>query len=426
MASKGLIVGVIIVAIVLIAIAALMMQAPQTTPSPTQTTPSPSPSPSPTPTPSPTIKIAAILPKSGDLASYGKRAEVAFLMAVEDFEKQYGVNVDYVVEDTATDPNIAFEKLQSLYARGYRFVIGPMTSAEVRQIKGYADTQGILLISPSSTAPELAVDDNVLRFVPTDVFQSKAIAAYLAQSGAKCVVLVWRGDPWGDGLATATKEELGKLGIEVAGEIRYDPKAPDFSPYVSQMATAVRQCVNKVGRNATFVELIAFAEAKSFLNLAEQYPELMEIKWVGSDGTAQLTEIIQEACEPGSKVYFDSPVFAPAETARYQEFVNRYKQRAGEDPDAYSSITYDATFTLLLALKKIIDEGKEPTAALVKQYMVQILKDYQGVTGKIELDAAGDRASGNYNIWRVVKTDGACEWKNVAFWDSTTGMVTKT
>lgn len=423
MASKGIIIAIAAIVVILAIVAMLATQMPGPTPSPT---PSPTPTPTPTPTPEQKLKIAAVLPKTGDLASYGKRAEVAFLMAVEDFEKQYGVDVEYAVEDTATDPNIALEKVQSLFGRGYRFIIGPITSGEIRQMKGYVDSNRIILISPSSTAPELAVDDYVLRFVPDDTFQGKGVAAYLAQAGAKCVVLVWRGDAWGDGLSKVVKEELGKLGVKIIGEIRYDPKAPDFSPYVSQMASAAKQCIGEVGKEATYIQLIAFAEAKSFLNLAQQYPELMEIKWVGSDGTAQLSEIIQEACESASKVYFDSPVFAPARTAKYDEFVNRFRQRAGEDPDAYSVITYDATFVLLLALKKAVDEGKEPTADLVKQYINSLLKDYDGVSGKIQLNNAGDRATGNYDFWRVVKTDGQCMWKRVAFWDSITGKVSKT
>ncbi len=426
MASSKTLVGVVVAVVIIVVVAAIAMQMmggqPQQAPAPAQT-PTESPAQTPTTPAKVTIKIAGILPLTGDLASYGKRAKVAMEMAIRDFEEEYGVDVEYVVEDTATDPNIAFEKLQSLFARGYRFIVGPMTSAEVRQLSKYADQNGILMVSPSSTAPELAVDDNTLRFVPTDVFQSKAVAAYIAQQGIKCVVLSWRGDAWGDGLAKATKEELTKLGVQVVAEVRYDPKAPEFGQYVSSIASGVRQCIESVGSEASAVELIAFGEAKDILNLAADYPELMEVKWYGSDGTAQLTEVVEQACEPASRVGLDSPVFAPAETQLKQEFVSRFMDEAGEEPDAYSIINYDVTYVLLLAIKKAYDEGMEPTADVVKRNILDVLRTYNGVSGKIELDAAGDRASGNYNFFKVVKTDGECAWKRVAFWDSTTGEV---
>jgi branched-chain amino acid transport system substrate-binding protein len=44
------------------------------------------------------------------------------------------------------------EKLKNLAAKGVRIVIGPATSADVQEVEDYADKNGILIISPSSTA----------------------------------------------------------------------------------------------------------------------------------------------------------------------------------------------------------------------------------------------------------------------------------
>jgi ABC-type branched-subunit amino acid transport system substrate-binding protein len=39
-------------------------------------------------------------------------------------------------------------------------IVGPQTTAEIRRIKGYADANKILLVSQSSTAPDLAIPDD--------------------------------------------------------------------------------------------------------------------------------------------------------------------------------------------------------------------------------------------------------------------------
>ncbi len=54
-----------------------------------------------------------------------------------------------MVEDTRTDPATSLEKLHDLAAKGVRIVIGPATSAELKDLQDYADEKGILLISPS-------------------------------------------------------------------------------------------------------------------------------------------------------------------------------------------------------------------------------------------------------------------------------------
>lgn len=70
--------------------------------------------------------------------------------------------VKLIIEDTKTDPEVALEKLRNLSEMGIRVVIGPDSSAEVEAVKAYADENGILVISQSSTAISLAIPgDNV-------------------------------------------------------------------------------------------------------------------------------------------------------------------------------------------------------------------------------------------------------------------------
>jgi branched-chain amino acid transport system substrate-binding protein len=144
------------------------------------------------------VPIGALLPLTGDLASYGENSRAALELAlkeVNDYLKMVGAGftIELVIEDTETKPETADAKLKSLHARGITLIVGPQTSAEIRRIKGYTDANKILLVSQSSTAPDLAIpDDFVLRFCPDDTIQGP-IGPRLAKAlGATHIIYVWR------------------------------------------------------------------------------------------------------------------------------------------------------------------------------------------------------------------------------------------
>jgi branched-chain amino acid transport system substrate-binding protein len=80
-----------------------------------------------------------------------------------------------------------------------------MTSAEIRQVKGFIDTNKILLISQSSTAPDLKIPgDFVFRFTTADDIQGPIGPRLAKLLGVTHFLYVWRGDAWGDGLHTVS------------------------------------------------------------------------------------------------------------------------------------------------------------------------------------------------------------------------------
>ena len=100
---------------------------------------------------------------------------------------------------------------KSWAARGVRIVVGPATSAELKEVQDYAYKKGILIISPSSTAPSLAiVGNNVFRFVPDDTHQAQAISRLMWQDGVRVVVPMWRTDIYGNDSVNAVKEDFAK------------------------------------------------------------------------------------------------------------------------------------------------------------------------------------------------------------------------
>ena len=121
---------------------------------------------------------------------------------MEDFneylaEKGADWRMNLVAEDTQSNPVVALEKVQSLNSKGIKYALGPESSAETRNIMSYADSNDMIILSPSSTSPKLAVADNIFRFVPDDTKQGKVVATLLEESGIKVVVPIYRGDVLG-------------------------------------------------------------------------------------------------------------------------------------------------------------------------------------------------------------------------------------
>jgi len=367
------------------------------------------------------IPIGALLPLTGDLASFGQNNKVAAEIAVEevnDFLEKMGAGwrLKLYIEDTETKPSVALEKLMALHSKGVKVVIGPMASDCLKNLKEYADSNKILVVSPSSTSPALAIpDDYIFRFPPTDELQGKIAPRFAKTIGVTHIIIVWRGDAWGDCLANVVKKRASELGIEVAKEIRYAPKATEFSAEVATLANAVNSLVaSGVSPDKIMVVLIGFEEARGILLDAAEYDVLWKVRWFGSDGTALSTKLIKDpkVAEFSAAVRFVNPI-AGSETEGFWRLVEKVKERVGRIPESYSVNTYDAIWIIAHAL---LITNKYDGEAL-KNVFMKVVDQYYGANGHIVLNEAGDRAYANYLLWEIVKTDGGYEWKCTGKYD---------
>jgi branched-chain amino acid transport system substrate-binding protein len=348
------------------------------------------------------------------------------LKEVNDYLKMVGAGftIKLVIEDTETKPETADAKLKSLHARGITLFIGPQTSGEIRRIKSYADANKILLVSQSSTAPELAIpDDFVLRFCPDDTIQGP-IGPRLAKAlGATHIIYVWRGDAWGDGLQRTSSEEAKKLGLNIAGAIRYAPEKKEFSTEVATLADAVKKLINEgVDPKKIFIEYVAFGEAVAFMSAAADYPDLAKVRWFGSDGTAQLAEILQDP--KASKFVADTkwvnPIFAASENEKTKRVRDYVKQKLGREPDSYAYAAYDALWVYVLTLLQV----QKVDADLIRKVMPEVARSYYGSVGPVILNKAGDLAGADYDLWVVQKVGDKYNWVKAGVYSFATGVFT--
>lgn len=357
------------------------------------------------------LTVGALVPLTGSLSSYGEASQAALKLAAEKINSGSGAKVNLLIEDTKTDPETALAKLQSLHDRGAKVVIGPFASSQVRAVKEYADKNGIILVSPLSTASSLAIaDDNVFRFTPDDDKEGVAVAALASADGIKTLVAVSRNDEGNLGLQTSMKASFEKLGGKVAPGLTYPTNETEFSDEMRTVAAAVAAAKSSGGTVGIY--LTAFGEVTGVFNAAAALPELKGVKWYGSDSVALSANLVADktAAAFAQAAYYPNPILglSDSDKSRWEGVQTQLAATLGRQPDAFALAAYDALVVAHEALSKA--GGEDADIAKVKTEFVSLANSHQGLTGPTKLNAAGDRDIAIYDFW------GVCKKGNDFFW----------
>jgi len=339
-----------------------------------------------------TVTVGALLDLSGGLATYGENSQKALELAQEEINEW--------LEAIGEDWN----------AQGIKFVIGPMSSGEVKEIREFATNNKILVISPSSTSPALAIpNDYIFRFCPTDLLQGPAAAEIAFEQGIEHLVIMWRGDTWGDGLKESMAESAAEKGIMVHEGPRYNPDQEEFTSEVATLADTVSQLVDQFGADKVGVALLGFREVAAVFSAAAGYDVLGQVKWIGSDGSALLGDVVNDptVAEFAASVEFLNPIFAPGESPFNEKLRNYIEQELGRQPDAYAFASYDALWAIALSIQYVQDADPEK----VKEILPLTVSRMVGASGVFQLDENGDRANADYEIYVPVIENGQATWK---------------
>jgi branched-chain amino acid transport system substrate-binding protein len=369
-----------------------------------------------------TTMLGALLPTSGAAASLGESEEAALKIALNDINKYFAEKhsknrFGLVIEDSKSDPEISLGTLRALRDKGIKIVVGPATSANVNGSRGYANSNGILLVSPSSTAPSLALPrDNVFRFVPDDRHQAQAVSSLMWKEGIRVIVPFWRTDVFGNELVNATKNSFEKLGGKFVDGVGYTPHTGDLSASLNRinfiiwdqelknLETKLKKAISTYGINKVGVYLVAYDEVAPIFIQAQGHEILSEVKWFGSDGSALNNKIIKnsDAAIFAEKTGFANPIFGVENTSdpRFKRVENLIEKDIERIPRSYASTAYDALWVAALSENQT---NQTSNIEQLKSTFTKITNSYNGITGNTSLDQNGDRKYGDYEYWAVAR-----------------------
>jgi branched-chain amino acid transport system substrate-binding protein len=361
-----------------------------------------------------TVKIGALLPLTGELQSLGESYTASLRYAQETINQELSAagdprSVEVIIKDTATNPAESFTRLHELFNEDVHIVLGPESSESAYFVREAAKGIGMLLLSCGSTAVPLSIaDDNLIRLMPDDSHQARALVAKLIADGIRYLILVARTDIYGDGLSGAIVEQFESAGGTVLQQLNAPKKNSEVSKIIDQMDSAIDESNQHGNQDSTAVLIVLFDEAFEIMKHASSVEHVKTVKWYGTDSIVQSHSILADPvlADFSAQTELTCSTFSFVKNEQFLAVETELEYRLGYTPTPFSLLMYDA---FQLAAHALLSSGQDDAGQL-RQHIISLAETYDGVTTPLQFNEAGDRSSGAYDFWKIAVTNGKVEW----------------
>ncbi|WP_022893831.1 ABC transporter substrate-binding protein [Agromyces subbeticus] len=203
------------------------------------------------------MKIGTILPQSGTLAFLGPPEEAGVALAAEEVAAaDSGLNLEVIYRDSGdTTTDIATVSVTDLLSQDVSAIVGAASSGVSFTVIDQITSAGVVHFSPANTSPDFTEYEDAglyFRTAPSDLLQGEVLGTQIADDGHSTLGLLVLNDPYGTGLAAATKEAFEAAGGEVVAEELFNTGDSNFDAQLSAISAS----------NPDAVAVITFDEAK--------------------------------------------------------------------------------------------------------------------------------------------------------------------
>ncbi|MEU0568093.1 ABC transporter substrate-binding protein [Nonomuraea sp. NPDC005983] len=358
-----------------------------------------------------TLTIGTLLPQTGSLAFLGPPEIAGVDLAVKEINEAGGVLgkpiTKYDTDSGDTTTNIASQSVDKLLTQKADVIIGAASSSVSESVIDKITGAGVVQFSPANTSDKFTtINDHGLYFrtSPPDKLQGRVLGDLVVADGNDTVGILAMQDSYGTGLADQVQKTAEAGGAQVVERVDYDPKAADFSADVAKIKA----------KNPKGIVLIGFEEtAKVIQELVKQGLPADKHKWYMVDGNTSNTNYIKMPKGTLKGVKGTIPGAAAPE-----EFQSKLKAINPKLEDfSYAPESYDATNLVALAAEaaksdagtdiaaKLADVSKGGEKCKDFKTCADLLKagkdiDYDGVSGPVEFNEAGDPAVATIGIYQ--------------------------
>jgi branched-chain amino acid transport system substrate-binding protein len=377
------------------------------------------------------LTIGDSIPLTGDLSDYGPPGQKASDLAISVITKanqQAGVDntVKVVHEDNETSPQAAVQAARKLVdSDNASCITGAWASSDtIPTAQSVSIPDGVLQISPASTADEITgLDDDGLlnRTSPPDSFQGPTLANTIADAlggaSGKTVNIGARNDAYGTGLTQTFGDAWKDLGGSVGQQVIYDPEQPSYDSEAGQITSGNPDATVIIDFPETFVKV-----APALQRTGNWDPT----KGWFTDGLASssLTEDISPEIVSGMR---GTAPGAPDKGEASTAFDQLYTSTDPKDVDrqTFDAQQFDATVLCYLSAvaagstdgkdmaDHLTDVSAPPGTPYTWEQLPEAIKalqdgqdiDYQGASGAIDMNDAGDATAGVYDIYTFKGAD---------------------
>lgn len=187
------------------------------------------------------IKVAIVGAMSGPVAQYGDMQFAGATQAIEDINAKGGINGDKLVAvkyDDACDPKQAVAVANKVINDGIRYVIGHLCSSSTQPASDIYEDEGVLMITPAATAPDLTSRGYklIMRTTGLDSDQGPTAAKYaMSEIKPQRIAIVHDKQQYGEGLARSVQKSLKEAGANIVMFEGITAGDKDFSTLVARL-----------------------------------------------------------------------------------------------------------------------------------------------------------------------------------------------
>ncbi len=335
--------------------------------------------------PKSTIKIGLEGPMTGDYAEEGKGFENALKLLVEQTNAAGGINgqqVELIVEDDRGDPKEASLVADRLVSKKVAAVIGGYNSSATEPASAIYNREGILHVTPSSTATRLTTKGytQFFRVCFLDDRQGLFAAEFITKVlGHKNVAVLHDNSTYAQGLAEWTKKYLEERGAKVVFFDAINPKDNDFSPTLTKIKGANPESIYFTGYYAQGGLLLKQAAGVG-----------LKTQWIGGNAMNNPDLIKIAGIENAKGVLVTSePLPSDLDYPEAKKFNADYKAKYGKEPSSVWTVMAADAFRVI---KQAVEATKTTDTKKLAEYLHKDFKNYPGITGPIlGFDEKGDR-----------------------------------
>ncbi|HWQ40774.1 MAG TPA: ABC transporter substrate-binding protein [Desulfosporosinus sp.] len=328
------------------------------------------------------FKLGVIYSTSGASASVGTQEKRSVDLFVEETNAQGGINghpIEVIFENDDTNSEKAVAAAKKLaYNDQVDAIIGPITSSAIEAVKSVTKEAKVPHLSITGSSPKLTLDNPewYFRNAISSQFQTKNLVKYSVETlGLKNFAILYDGARTTDQYegfvkdlntynlkpVAAEKFQTGETSFnaQLLNLKKANPDAILVLGMINEGAAAAKQ-IRDLGIQAKILGVVAFA-----------YSDFIKLGGSATEGTLAVTTFLSTSTQP-----------------KTVEFVKKFKEKFGEDPDHGAAHTYDALNLIAnsassgqLSYKDLAADRQKIKDELNK------VSNYQGVTSPISYSA---------------------------------------
>ena len=326
------------------------------------------------------IKIGAILPLTGNLASYGVGTRNAIELAVSQFNNHGGINgkkIELIVEDSKGEPKIAVSAANKLINNdNVQGILGPITSPEVLSIAPIVNNDKIPMISPSATSVDISsAGDYVFRTINSDVVETESFSKFVYDNLKITKIGIIGINASG---TTSYANSFKKFYISLGGKITSIELLPENS---NDFKNAIMKILHS-GANGIYIAGYSTEIGIIIKQIREVNKSIVCLSYQSAEDD-RVVELAGKSVD--GLIYSSTSIPGNILGNKHEKFIKLFEDKYNKKPGVFAAEIFDGANILI---QSIINSNKNSDSTVIS--ILSNTKNYDGASGRITFDKNGD------------------------------------